>query len=152
MSPENVMNFGQNWGVWVIAGVLWAAGLVLARIVLSSLKLWSSFAKEKDEEAARKAFKKFVLWTVFMVALFLTGLFIVFLGHGSAAPPQLPEAEEDGFNGLVEEMPDETPESKDKTNPVSPVLDQVREHAKADGGEDEYIKKAVERSKKMLGE
>lgn len=151
MNPENVVNLGQNWSLVIIVGVLWVAGIIFLRIVLRSLDLWKEAADEEDEGKQRKAFRKLVLQTVFMGALFVTGFVLIFIGHGSQPVPQITEPAEDGFYKQVQDMPEATPEKKAKKNPVSTVLDQVRKHAsEPDGGEDDYIKKAVERSQRIL--
>lgn len=149
MNLENVMNLGQNWSLVIVVVVLWTGGIVFSRVVLKSLDLWRA-VEDADEEGKKAAFRKFIFKTIFMLALFLSGFVLIFAGHGSRPAPQITEPEDDGFNKQVQEMPEATPEAKAKKNPVSPVLDQVRKHAaEPDGGEDDYIRKAVERSQRL---
>lgn len=147
MSPNNLLN-GINFSAVIIAAVLWVFGFVFLRMTLKALKYYKE-VEDADEDKKGEAYREFILRILVMSGLFLTGLYLAFVGHGSAPAPNLPGPEDDGFTQQVQEMPDESTDPETYNTKQPSVLDKVNEHASDPVDVDAEIKEAIEQSKEL---
>ena len=162
MDPNTLTNVGTDFGVLISAIVVWAFCIIAVVMVTRLFKKWRVAneewhrAGEKDDtrQIHDRIARKIFISTLLAGGLLATGLWLMFGAFGSGDPVQLPPPEKDGFWQQTQEAPDEiTDEQKDALGEekLPPILREMKEISRRDAGaEDDYIKKAIERSKGML--
>lgn len=138
-------NLAQDWMAWI-----W----VVKASVIVALIVWlfyDALALAKESEMTYKQRHK-IVWHI---ALKLGGIILVvvalFMFYGPGSAPETPAAEDDGHHKMVmaREVPPESEirgEAKEKKEEYLKKIEQGPEEARKEA--DDYIKKALERSKK----
>jgi|GEM_PF-6666255 len=164
MDPNILTNVGTNLGTWIVAGAFWVFAIIMlvwiSKIFTkwrAAVRAWDNAGRNPDDERdAIVHFRKLAVFTLTTGGLIATAIWITVAGFGPGTPVSLPDPKADGFYEQTQEAPEEpTEEERDKAAEAKKpaVLREVEEISAKDAGtEDDYIRKAIERSKGMLGD
>ncbi len=160
MDPNTSTNTGTDIGQWISIAVAWVFCILTILLVFKFIVKWrvaiERWDKRKGGVNPEEVFKGVILSSLLGVGMLATALWLTFGAYGPGQPVNLPTAEQDGFNELIEEHPAEiSDEEKEQLGreKLPEILKEVQRKAAQDAGtEDDYIKKAIERAKKMQGE
>jgi hypothetical protein len=145
MDPNNLTNIGTDLSVWV---QLTVTVILIGLIFLGYYWAYLPYKKLKE-----KGVKQTLIRGIVVSGVLFALLWIIFGAYGAGSPPQITPPEYDGFAQQVQKMPDEPTSQEIKEagrDKLPSELRKVEEKAEEGKNEDEYIRKAIERSKKML--
>jgi len=144
MHPNNLLNIGTNPSVWIFSAFF----IVVAYFV-------GSFVEKKVSELYEDIAPRVSRWHFVGVVAISCTIWIMFGGFGSGKPQQITPSSSDGVVELISEapqMPTEEDLEKADEERKPDVLKELESNLSKEDDEDEYIKRAIERSKQMRGE
>ena len=146
MHIDTLTNVATDSSVWVFVVLLFVSVFALWAIVKWAAK---EFVSDDSQEVVLKWNKKRYY---FLFAAIVSVLWLLFGAYGEGPPVEWDHAESYGSHKLLKDAPEPpTPEEieSDAEEKKSESLKEVEESFKNPSDEDDYIKRAIERSKKM---
>lgn len=147
MHPNNILNVGTNPSVLIVAGILIVISFFVGGIIEKKVK-----EADIDVPFVNRYCRR---WYIVGIVSTVCILWVLFSGYGAGDPTVITPASADGANEIVQDeppMPLKEDVDIEMENRKPESLKELESNLSNGIDEDDYIQRAIERSKQMRGE